>query len=90
MLRHFLNDFKMVPVALIVTDITFLYIAHVRLLHFRIFVASFLILFFFFLKLKHLSTNIFLVITVVVVVVCDLQLLGRYVLSLHDMLFCVQ
>jgi hypothetical protein len=51
LLAYFLNDFEIVPVAPVITGITFLYTFHmrcisiVRSLYFRIFSASFLIVF---------------------------------------------
>ena len=51
LLRYFLNDFEMVPVAPIITGITFVFTFHmccisiVRFLYFKIFSASFLITF---------------------------------------------
>jgi hypothetical protein len=51
LLMHFLNDFDMVPVALIVTGITFVFTFHMRCistvssLYFRIFSAYFFITF---------------------------------------------
>ena len=51
LLTYFLNDFKIVPVAPIITGITFIFtfhmrcISNVRFLHFRIFSVSFLITF---------------------------------------------
>ena len=51
LLTHFLNDFEIVPVAPIITGITFVFTFHMRcitvvfLFYFRIFSASFLIIF---------------------------------------------
>jgi len=51
LLTYFLNDFQMVPVAPIITEITFVFTFHVRCisivrsLYFRVFLASFLITF---------------------------------------------
>ena len=96
LLRYFRNNFQMVPVAPIVINITFFCIPHSLCFYCKGFtfqnpLGFFLDTVLYLLKFKHLSTNIFLIITVViVVVVCDLHLPGRYVLPLHDMLFCVQ
>ena len=75
-LTYFLNYFEMVPVAPIVTGITFVFTFHmrcisiVRSLYFRIFSASFLITF--------LSpVIIIIIIVVVVVVVVTVVQLGR-------------
>ena len=60
-LTYFLNDFEIVPVALIITGITFVFTFHmrcisiVRSLYFRIFSASFLITF-----LPYIITIIFI------------------------------
>ena len=61
LLRYCVNDFEMVPVARIITGVTFAFIFHmcwisvVRSLYFRIFSASFGLL-----KLEHLLTHMFL------------------------------
>ena len=64
LLRYFLSDFEMVPVAPVITDITFAstfhmrWISVVRFLHFKIFAAPFFFFWKYFClhKLQHLLT----------------------------------
>ena len=64
LLRYFLNDFEVVPVAPIITGITFVFTFHtdcisiVRCLHFRIFSASFLTTFLFPVVTTSISVHV--------------------------------
>jgi hypothetical protein len=65
LLTYFLNDFEIVPVAPIITGITFVFTFHmrcisiVRSLYFRIFYPSFLITFLFLEIARSINTHVF-------------------------------
>jgi hypothetical protein len=71
LLTYFLNEFEMVPVAPIITGITFVltfhmrYISIVKSLYFRIFSASFLITF----LSPEIATSIIIIIIIIIIIV---------------------
>jgi len=83
LLAYFLNDFEMVPVAPIITGITFVFtfymrcISIVRSLYFKIFSASFLITFLF----LEIIIIIIIIISITIIIIIIMSLItGLYFL----------